>query len=68
MYLQRASPHKSPWGVIGSQAANPKIMAVPVMKCPAHECMRLEILRRNIIVSSHQPECGPFLLNRLLHK
>lgn len=44
MYLQRASPHKSPWGVIGSQAANPKIMAVPVMKCPPHECVRLENL------------------------
>ena len=45
MYLQRASPHKSPWGVIGSQAANPKIMAVPVMKFPGHECMGLENLR-----------------------
>ena len=44
MYLQRASPHKSPWGVIGSQAANPKIMAVPVMKFPAHECMGLDNL------------------------
>ena len=53
MYLQRASPHKSPWGVIGSQAANPKIMAVPVMKFPAHECMGMDNTIWLLLLYSH---------------